>query len=315
MHRSFRQEQTYIYSPEQVRRIVEDSGINIVAEVPNGWIMFCPFHNNYRTPAGEMDKQRGHFYCFGCGTSISLLNFVMRTTNKTFFEAIRFIESKKENIDIVSQIENTFKKEPEFVSFDEALIKKLNENAISNARAISYYEKRKISFNSIQKFSLGYSENQDMVTIPIHSPDGKMFVGFVARSIEGKDFKNTPGLPKSKVLFNVHRVKTFTEVYVVESSFDAIRLDQCGVPAVATLGSAISNSQCEILEKYFNNVIVIGDNDDAGRSMQQKILTKIGSRATLISLPSRFNDIGEMEDSDINILKKKIQDPLLSVIE
>jgi DNA primase len=262
-----------------------------------------------------MDKQRGHFYCFGCGTSISLLNFVMRTTNKTFFEAIRFIESKKENIDIVSQIENTFKKEPEFVSFDKALIKKLNENAISNARAISYYEKRKISLNSIEKFSLGYSENQDMVTIPIHSPDGKMFVGFVARSIEGKDFKNTPGLPKSKVLFNLHRVKTFNEVYVVESSFDAIRLDQCGVPAVATLGSTISNSQCEMLEKYFNNVIVIGDNDDAGKSMQQKILTKIGSRATLISLPSRFNDIGEMEDSDINILKKKIQDPLLSVIE
>jgi DNA primase len=153
-----------------------------------------------------------------------------------------------------------------------------------------------------------------MVTIPIHSPDGKMFVGFVARSIEGKDFKNTPGLPKSKVLFNLHRVKTFNEVYVVESSFDAIRLDQCGVPAVATLGSTVSNAQCDLLEKYFNHVIVVGDNDDAGKSMQQKIFTKVGGRATLVSLPSRFNDIGEMEDSDINIFKNKIQDPLLSII-
>jgi hypothetical protein len=27
-------------------------------------------------------------------------------------------------------------------------------------------------------------------------------VGFVGRSIEGKDFKNTPGLPKTKILFN-----------------------------------------------------------------------------------------------------------------
>jgi len=61
-----------------------------------------------------------------------------------------------------------------------------------------------------------------MVTIPVHSPDG-IPVGFVGRSIEGKEFKNTPGLPKAKTLFNLHRVKTAGKVYVVESSFDAIR--------------------------------------------------------------------------------------------
>ena len=71
---------------------------------------------------------------------------------------------------------------------------------------------------------------------------GKMFVGFVARSVEGKDFKNTPKLPKSKVLFNLHRAKIYDSVYVVESSFDAIRLDQCGIPAVATLGSNVSKN-------------------------------------------------------------------------
>lgn len=314
MYQSTRQKSSDLYSAEQVRRVVEDSGTNIVNEVPNGWILFCPFHNNYRTPAGEIDKERGHFYCFGCGTSISLIEFVTKTTKKTMFEAIRFIDQRKENENIVSQIEKVLHKEPEYVPYDSEVIKRLNNQALSHSRAIQYYEKRNISLQSIEKFYLGYSENQDMVIIPIHSPDGKMFVGFVARSIEGKDFKNTPGLPKSKVLFNLHRVKTFNEVYVVESSFDAIRLDQCGIPAVATLGSTVSNAQCDLLEKYFNHVIVVGDNDDAGKSMQQKIFTKVGGRATLVSLPSRFNDIGEMEDSDINIFKNKIQDPLLSII-
>lgn len=276
--------------------------------------MFCPFHNNYRTPAGEVDKERGHFYCFGCGTSISLLEFVTKTTNKTIFEAIRFIDARKEDDDIVRQIEKTFHTEPEYVPYDSDTIKRLNTQALDSDRAMQYYQGRKISENSVKKFLLGYSDKQNMVTIPIHSPDGKMFVGFVARSVEGKDFKNTPGLPKSKVLFNLHRVKTFNEVYVVESSFDAIRLDQCGIPAVATLGSTVSNAQCHLLEKYFNNVVVVGDNDDAGKSMQEKIFTKIGGRATLVSLPSRFNDIGEMEDSDIKIFTTKIQDPLLSII-
>lgn len=276
--------------------------------------MFCPFHNNYRTPAGEIDKELGHFYCFGCGTSISLLEFVTKTTGKTMFEAMRFIDAKKENEDIVSQIEKTLHKEPEYVAYDAQTIERLNTQALDSDRAMQYYQGRKISENSIKRFLLGYSGKQDMVTIPIHSPDGKMFVGFVARSVEGKDFKNTPGLPKSKVLFNLHRVKASSEVYVVESSFDAIRLDQCGIPAVATLGSTVSNMQCNLLEKYFNNVIVVGDNDDAGKSMQEKIFTKIGGRATLVSLPSRFNDIGEMEDSDINIFTTKIQDPLLSII-
>jgi len=314
MYQSTRQKSTNLYSPEQVRRVVEDSGINIVNEVPNGWIMFCPFHNNYRTPAGEVDKERGHFYCFGCGTSISLLEFVTKTTNKTIFEAIRFIDARKEDDDIVRQIEKTFHTEPEYVPYDSDTIKRLNTQALDSDRAMQYYQGRKISENSVKKFLLGYSDKQNMVTIPIHSPDGKMFVGFVARSVEGKDFKNTPGLPKSKVLFNLHRVKTFNEVYVVESSFDAIRLDQCGIPAVATLGSTVSNAQCHLLEKYFNNVVVVGDNDDAGKSMQEKIFTKIGGRATLVSLPSRFNDIGEMEDSDIKIFTTKIQDPLLSII-
>ena len=314
MYRGTGQKSTNLYSPEQVKRVVECSGINIAGEVPNGWIMYCPFHNNYRTPAGEMDKERGHFYCFSCGTSISLIEFVSRITGKTSFESIRFIDSQKQNINIVDEVEKALVQEPEFLPYDEVLIRRLHSQANQSDRAKDYYLNRNISQESMNKFLLGYSGNQDMVVIPINSPDGNIFVGFVARSVEGKEFKNTPGLPKSKVLFNLHRVKGFSQVYVVESSFDAIRLDQCGIPSVATLGSSVSNIQCELLSKYFNNVIVVGDNDDAGKSMQEKIFTKLGNRATLVSLPKRYKDIGEMTDEDIQTFTKKVQDPLLSII-
>jgi DNA primase len=137
-----------------------------------------------------------------------------------------------------------------------------------------------------------------MVTIPVASPDG-MEVGFVGRSIEGKDFKNTPGLPKSKVLFNLHRVKTSSKIYVVESSFDAIRLDQCGFPAVATLGANVSSIQIELLQKYFNNIYIIADNDEAGGSMKDKIIERLGNRVTVIKIDKQYKDIGDMSDEAI----------------
>jgi DNA primase len=238
----------------------------------------------------------------------------MFTTRKTFFEATRMIDSFATETDIAGMIDNILIDQPEYVPFDELMIRRLHQQALESPRAIRYYEGRRISLDSINKFSLGYSQNQDMVIIPVSNPDGSVFVGFVGRSVEGKEFKNTPKLPKSKILFNLHRARKYDTVYVVESSFDAIRLDQNGVPAVATLGANVSKTQTDLLTKYFNDVIVVGDNDDAGKEMQKKILDRLGHRATLISLPSRFKDIGDMQDSDIKELTDKITNPLLNYI-
>lgn len=314
MYRGSGWKQANIYTTEQIRNIIIGSGISIESEVDSDYIIFCPFHNNHRTPAGEVSKERGTFFCFSCQTSKSLIEFVMFVTQKSYFETLRFIDSMATETDIVGIIDKTLQVEPEYKPFDELLIRRLHAQALESPRAMRYFEGRQISKESMSKFLLGYSENQDMVTIPVHNPDGSAPLGFVARSVEGKEFKNTPGLPKSKTLFNLHRVKKHDTVYVVESSFDAIRLDQNGIPAVATLGANVSNSQTELLTKYFNNAIVIGDNDDAGKGMQEKILDRLGSRATLINIPSRFKDIGDMTDDDIQKLNTKISDPLFALL-
>jgi DNA primase len=314
MYRGTKQKSSDIYTEEQIKRVIVGSGIDVESEVDSDFIVMCPWHNNYRTPAGEVCKKYGNFYCFGCNHSANLVEFVMHVTKKSYFESLRFIKSQETESDILDVVNKTLFKQPDFVPYDELLIRRLHSQALDSPRAMRYYEGRRISENSVKKFLLGYSDNQDMVTIPIMSPDGSMFIGFVARSLEGKEFRNTPKLPKSKTLFNISRARNFDVVYVVESSFDAIRLDQNGIPAVATLGATVSSTQCELLKKYFNNVIVVGDNDDAGRGMQEKVLEKLGNRATLISLPNRFKDIGDMTDEDIQKLTTKIQDPLLSII-
>ena len=309
-----RRQQANIYTEEQIRNILAGSGISVESEVDSDFIIFCPFHNNHRTPAGEVSKERGTFFCFSCQESKSLIEFVMFVTQKSYFETLRFIDASATEADIVGMIDKALHKEPAWKPFDEVLVRRLHSQALGSPRAMRYYEGRRISENSVNKFLLGYSDNQDMVTIPMHNPDGSVLLGFVARSVEGKEFKNTPGLPKSKILFNLHRVRKHDTVYVVESSFDAIRLDQNGIPAVATLGANVSRTQTELLTKYFNNAIIVGDNDDAGKGMQQKILDRLGNRATLITIPSRFKDIGDMTDDDIQQLNTKISDPLFALL-
>ena len=195
-----------IYTTEQISRVLAGSGISVESEIDSDYIIYCPYHNNHRSPAGEVDKVTGTFFCFSCHQVANLIEFVMHTTGRTYFESARFIKSKGSESSIEQIIDKALVTKPEYTQYDQVLIKRLNQQALDSPRAMRYYLGRLISEESVKKFSLGFSEKQDMVTIPVHSPDG-MEIGFVGRSVEGKEFKNTPGLPKSKTLFNIHRVK------------------------------------------------------------------------------------------------------------
>jgi DNA primase len=302
------------YTADQVRRVLVGAGVDIEAEYGTDYIVFCPYHNNNRTPAGEVSKDHGMFFCFGCQTTRTLIEFVMHVSNRTYFESVRYIKSKEQETSIEDSINKALIDKPEFVQYDELLIKRLNNQAIDSPRAIRYFEGRKITKDSVIKFGLGYSEKQDSVTIPVHSPDG-MCIGFVARTVEGKEFKNTPGLPKGKILFNLHRIKTSNIVYVVESSFDAIRLDQVGFPSVATLGANVSAAQIRLLEKYFNSIVLIADNDDAGMIMRDKLVEKLGPVVTSVYIDKKYKDIGDMDDDSIKKLEFQFDNSIIGMLK
>jgi len=304
----------FFYSEDQIRRSLLASGIEVVYEVESDFIIFCPYHNNYRSPAAEISKESGLFYCFGCQISHSLIEVVMHVTKRSYFESARLIDSKKSSQSFIEILESKLDKKPDFEKFDENLIDKLNKSALSSKRAVEYYKGRGITKESVIKYQLGYSESQDMVTIPVHSPEG-MCVGFVGRSVEGKSFKNTSGLQKSKTMFNLFRAKRFDKVFVVESSFDAIRLEQVGAHAVATLGASVSSKQRELLKKYFNNVIVLGDNDDAGKEMANKLTNILGSNSIIARLPESVKDVSDLSDDELKKFVSQFDDLVSSVLQ
>lgn len=303
-----------IYSEDQVYGVLRAIGLDVESSAGDDWLIYCPYHDNSRTPAGEISKTRGTFYCFSCGAAASLNKLVMKVSGKTYFEALRLIASKGRSTDIQSDIVNALvEPEPEFVAFDSATVERLHDNIYQNSRGNQYFQSRGITDSSIRKFFLGYSSVHDMVTVPVHSPDG-IIIGFVARSIQGKSFKNSSGLPKSKTLFNLHRVKTKPYVFVVESSFDAIRLDQAGLPAVATLGAGVSKKQAQLLDKYFNTIYSVPDNDLAGREMTDKLRNRLGEKLISIALPAGAKDVGDLTDAQIEKLRVGIDNPLLGVL-
>jgi DNA primase len=151
----------------------------------------------------------------------------------------------------------------------------------------------------------------------VHSPDG-IPIGIVGRSIEGKSFKNSTNLPKSKTLFNINRAKKIGDkVIVVESNFDAIRIHQAGFPnVVATLGGFLSTEQQHLLNRCFTQITIMTDADKAGRDLGMSIASKLKGKDILWAsyeygkiYPHDAKDAGDMTEDEIKAcIKNAVSD-------
>ncbi|MDR7602786.1 MAG: DNA primase, partial [Armatimonadota bacterium] len=52
------------------------------------YVGLCPFHSE-KTPSFTVDRERGLFYCFGCGAGGDIFDFFMRAEGVSFGEALR----------------------------------------------------------------------------------------------------------------------------------------------------------------------------------------------------------------------------------
>ena len=314
-----REVDTTQYTPAHIKSVLKSIGLNIVGETGNDFLCYCPFHSNRHTSSFSVSREKGAFICFNpsCGEAGTLQELVKRVMNKNEYEAMRFISSKEaealENFDAL--LSEAMEEKPVFEEFSQETLDRLH--AGMSKEAVDYLSSRGINKESIDHFSLGYSASMNMVITPVHSPDGTP-IGLVGRSIEGKEFKNSTNLPKSKTLFNIHRAKKIGDhVIVVESNFDAIRVHQAGFPnVVATLGGFLSKEQHNLLNRHFNKITVMTDADLAGRELGQSIVNKLKFKDLLWAsyeygkiYPHDAKDAGDMTDEEIKTcIKNAVSD-------
>ena len=95
-------------------------------------------------------------------------------------------------------------------------------------------------------------------------------------------YKFPNGFHKSLELYNLHRVVggagDSRTVIVVEGFFDCIRVHAAGYPCVALMGSSLSDEQEKILCQQFTGAVLLFDGDDAGRTVTENCLVRLGRR-------------------------------------
>lgn len=307
------------YNRLQLREVLQSIGVKIMSETSTDFLCLCPFHSNRSTPSFALSYSKGLYICYNpsCDAKGNLKDLIVKVGDVNEFQAIRMIaaldKQRVEHFD--EELSRMLDVEPDFVAFPEETLVKLYNELLGNEKAKSYFESRGINFESIAHFSLGYSENMGMVTVPVHSPTG-IPVGIVGRSIEGKTFKNSTNLPRSKTMFNIHRAKRASEkIIVVESCFDAIRVHQAGFPnVVATLGGHISKENLANLNKYASVIILATDNDEAGRKLGLQIATALKWKEVLwaryddsVIYPHGAKDMGDLTEEEIGICIKNAE--------
>ena len=316
-----KQVDTTQYAPAHIKSVIKSIGLEVVGETSNDFLCYCPFHSNRHTSSFSVSREKGAFICFNpsCGEAGTLLELVKRVMNKNDFESMRFIANKEtealENFDEL--LADTLEDKPVFEEFSQETLDRLHADLFGSKPARDYLNSRDINEESMKHFGLGYSGSMNMVITPVHSPDGTP-IGLVGRSIEGKAFKNSTNLPKSKTLFNIHRAKKIGDhVIVVESNFDAIRVHQVGFPnVVATLGGFLSTEQQKLLNRHFNRITIMTDADLAGRELGFSIANKLRMKDLLWSsyqygkiYPHDAKDAGDMTDEEIkSCIKNAVSD-------
>ena len=212
----------------------------------------CPFHRE-KTPSFHVDRDKGLFYCFGCGTGGDVFKFLALTERFTFPEAVEHVAARvgidlprrrktaKDNdkddlLEVIDEASAAFHKalewgdNPAKLYLDERGVpdevrKKYgfgyapdSWDYIATRLSRKYGEKALESAGLIMPRKSGtgfYDRFRNRLMIPIHRETGAL-VGFGGRSLDGSDPKylNSP----ESDLFNKSRL-----LYNLHRSKDAMR--------------------------------------------------------------------------------------------
>jgi len=134
-------------------------GVNLIG--------LCPFHNE-KTPSFTVSPSKNICKCFGCGKGGTPVNFIMQHEHLSYPDALRYL-AKKYNIEIVEkeltaeEMQARTKRESMMALNEFAgryFVDQLWRTEEGQSVGLAYFRERGFSDAILQKFQLGYSQNQ-----------------------------------------------------------------------------------------------------------------------------------------------------------
>lgn len=293
------------YLKEQLVDYLEQMNI----DVRRNFICLNPDHEE-TTPSMSYDKRRNKVHCFGCRVDYDIFNLIgieygLDDFQSQFNKACELYDVK---------VEQNYTAKPKSVR----ALKNERESEVSIMDTISYYKEceksvhqtsyfksRGLSDETIRNYSLGYDVKNQRVIIPV----SREF--YLSRFITDKKFFNPKGV--ESVIFNLKGLQTKNKpVFVVESTFCALSVIQCGGVCIGLNGLNNVSQLIEVIQKYQLTdlkLIVSLDNDEAGRKAAYDLMAKlkeINVQSIVYNLSDEFKDPNELLVADPSRLKANV---------
>lgn len=155
------------------------------------------------------------------------------------------------------------------------------------------------------------SQGAERILFPVHTPSGD-FVGFTGRAVR-KDVqpkvRDYHGLVKEACLLGSHlRAKGDQQIVIVEGPFDYAKVVQAGFYCVAVLHSGLTDIQVSLLREIGLPVVLMYDNDVAGRKGTKVALQKLAGSlpVSVVEYPTDATwsgaDPGSCDESEVQAL-------------
>lgn len=120
------------------------------------WYGICPFHKE-ETSSFSIDNNKNTFFCFGCGESGNVVDFVMKVKSCSFIEAMEFLATRSGMQLPAPRIENNDEK---ILQANDVAMRYYQNNLYGRNEEMTpgmkYFSGRGLSEKTIQDFHLGY---------------------------------------------------------------------------------------------------------------------------------------------------------------
>jgi len=181
------------------------------------YVGLCPFHRE-KTPSFHVSEDKQLFYCFGCGTSGNIFDFVMKIENLDFVDSLKFLAQRagvtlEEDSSSFRENEERRNLKQRILAMNKIAARRFYDNLMDeNAKdAMAYAKKRALEKNAIIKFGLGYAKDSwdDMLNYlksEGFTQDEILAAGLVSKNEKGRvydKFRNRLMFPIIDVRGNV----------------------------------------------------------------------------------------------------------------
>ena len=201
----------------------------------------------------------------------------------------------------------------------------LNERkTLSNILLKKYKPEKILKTGLIGKNDYGYYDLfQDRIMFPLYNLNGEP-IAYSGRIYNKKDnskyfnTRETEIFKKGELLYNYHRAKDIArrknQIIIMEGFMDVIRANTIGIKnVVATMGTAVTNVQANLIKRMAKEVILCFDGDEAGEKATKSCaeeLNKIGVTPKVIRLEENLDPDEFILKYGKETFQKKIDNPM-----